>query len=145
MAEEERLRIRIPEGTADGGTIRIPGKGGPGMRGGEAGDLFVTVRVTPHPYFERSGDDIHGIVLITVKEAYAGAEIDVPTIHGTVRAKIPPGTQPGRKFRIKGEGIAKGERRGDQLVTVQVTLPEKLTPEQEELLKQFAEAAGMQH
>ena len=85
VAEAETIRIRIPEGTADGGTIRIPGKGGPGSRGGEAGDLFVTVRVTPHSYFERRGDDIHGIVPITVKEAYAGAEIDVPTIHGTYR------------------------------------------------------------
>ena len=130
VAEDERLRIRIPEGTADGGTIRIPGKGGPGVRGGEAGDLFVTVRVAPHPYFERSGDDIHGVVLITVKEAYAGAEIDVPTIHGTVRAKIPTGTQGRQKFRLRGKGVKNprtGET-GDHLYTVRIAIPTNRTP-----------------
>ena len=130
IAEEERIRIRIPEGTADGGTIRIPGKGGPGLRGGEAGDLFVTVRVTPHRYFERAGDDIHGIVPITAKEAYAGAEIDVPTIHGTVRAKIPPGTQGRQKFRLRGKGVKSprtGET-GDHLYTVRIAIPTMRTP-----------------
>jgi DnaJ-class molecular chaperone len=130
VAEEERVRIRIPEGTADGGTIRIPGKGGPGLRGGEAGDLFVTVRVTPHPYFERVGDDIHGIVPITVKEAYAGAEIDVPTIHGTVRAKIPAGTQGRQKFRLRGKGVKNprtGET-GDHLYTVRIAISTTRTP-----------------
>jgi molecular chaperone DnaJ len=130
VAEEERVRIRIPEGTADGGTIRVPGKGGPGLRGGEAGDLFVTVRVTPHPYFERVGDDIHGIVPITVKEAYAGAEIDVPTIHGSVRAKIPAGTQGRQKFRLRGKGVKNprtGET-GDHLYTVRIAISTTRTP-----------------
>jgi DnaJ-class molecular chaperone len=130
IAETERVRIRIPEGTVDGGTIRIPAKGGPGMRGGEAGDLFVTVRVTPHPYFERSGDDIHGAVPITVKEAYSGAEIDVPTVHGTFRAKIPPGTQGRQKFRLRGKG-AKNPRTGetgDHIYTVKIAIPVNRTP-----------------
>lgn len=130
VPEVERVRIRIPEGTADGGTIRIPGKGGTGLRGGESGDLFVTVRVRPHPYFERVGDDIHGIVPITVKEAYAGAEIDVPTIHGTVRAKIPPGTQGRQKFRLRGKGVKNprtGET-GDHLYTVRTMVPTTRTP-----------------
>ena len=130
VAEEERIRIRIPEGTADGGTIRIPGKGGPGLRGGEAGDLFVTVRVTPHPYFERVGDDIHGIVPITLKEAYAGAEIEVPTIHGIVRAKIPAGTQGRQKFRLRGKGVKNprtGET-GDHLYTVRIAIPTSRAP-----------------
>ncbi len=130
VAEEERVRIRIPEGTADGGTIRIPGKGGTGLRGGEAGDLFVTVRVTPHAYFERAGSDIHGIVPITVKEAYAGAEIDVPTIHGTVRARIPAGTQGRQKFRLRGKGVKNprtGET-GDHLYTVRIATPTTVAP-----------------
>jgi molecular chaperone DnaJ len=130
VPESERVRIRIPEGTADGGTIRIPGKGGRGLRGGEAGDLFVTVRVTPHPYFERIGDDIHGIVPITVKEAYSGAEIDVPTIHGTYRAKIPAGTQGRQKFRLRGKGVKNprtGET-GDHIYTVRIALPTTRTP-----------------
>jgi molecular chaperone DnaJ len=130
IPEAERVRIRIPEGTADGGTIRIPGKGGAGLRGGESGDLFVTVRVRPHSYFERQGDDIHGIVPLTVKEAYAGAEIDVPTIHGTVRAKIPPGTQGRQKFRLRGKG-AKNPRTGetgDHIYTVRIMVPASRTP-----------------
>ena len=143
VAEEERLRIRIPEGTADGGTIRIPGKGGPGLRGGEAGDLFVTVRVTPHPYFERSGDDIHGVVPITVKEAYAGAEIDVPTIHGTVRAKTPPGTQGRQKFRLRDRGApSRNGQRGDLVVEVRMRLPKVLDERSKELLREFGRING---
>jgi molecular chaperone DnaJ len=130
VPEVERVRIRIPEGTADGGTIRIPGKGGAGLRGGEPGDLFVTVRVRPHPYFERSGDDIHGVVPITVKEAYAGAEIEVPTIHGTLRAKIPPGTPGRQKFRLRGKGVKnpKTGETGDHLYTVRIVVPTTRTP-----------------
>ena len=130
VPEVERIRIRIPEGTADGGTVRIPGKGGAGLRGGEAGDLFVTVRVRPHSYFERVGDDIHGVVPITVKEAYSGAEIDVPTIHGTVRAKIPPGTQGRQKFRLRGKGVKspKTGETGDHLYTVRIMVPTTRTP-----------------
>ncbi len=123
-------RVKIPEGTEDGGTIRIPGKGAPGQRGGPVGDLYVTVRVQPHPNFERHGNDIHGVVPVTIKEAYAGAEIDVPTIHGVVRAKIPPGTQGGQRFRLRGKGV-KDPRTGevgDHLYTVRVAVPKKPTP-----------------
>ena len=130
VAESERVRIKIPEGTADGGTIRVPGKGGPGMRGGAAGDLYVNVRVTPHAYFERQGNDIHGVVPITVKEAYSGAEIDVPTIHGSVRAKIPAGTQGRQRFRLRGKGV-KDPRTGtlgDHLYTVRVMVPKTQSP-----------------
>jgi len=130
VAESERIRVRIPEGTEDGGVIRIPGKGDPGASGGAAGDLYVTVRVSPHPYFERHGNDIHGIVPITVKEAYAGAEIDVPTIHGTMRAKVPPSTQSRQKFRLRGRG-AKDPRTGqvgDHIYTVRVMVPKTVTP-----------------
>ena len=130
VPESERVRIRIPEGTSDGGTIRIPAMGGAGLRGGEPGDLFVTVRVRPHPYFERVGDDVHGVVPITVKEAYVGAEIDVPTIHGTVRAKIPPGTQGRQKFRLRGKGVKspKSGETGDHLSTVKIMLPTTRAP-----------------
>ncbi|HWZ85580.1 MAG TPA: J domain-containing protein [Thermoanaerobaculia bacterium] len=130
VAESERVRVRIPEGTEDGGVIRLPGKGGPGPGGGPPGDLYVTVRVAPHPYFERHGNDIHGIVPVTVKEAYTGAEIDVPTIHGTVRAKVPPGTQGRQKFRLRGQG-AKDPRSGhagDHIYMVRVMVPKTVTP-----------------
>ncbi|MEP6993584.1 MAG: J domain-containing protein [Acidobacteriota bacterium] len=130
VAESERVRIKIPEGTQDGGAVRVPGKGGPGSRGGATGDLYVTVRVTPHPYFERHGNDIHGVVPITIKEAYAGAEIDVPTIHGTVRARIPPGTQGRQKFRLRGKGVRdpRTSQVGDHLYTVRVMVPRTQTP-----------------
>jgi molecular chaperone DnaJ len=129
VAEAETVRIKIPEGTEDGGSIRVPGKGQVGSNGGATGDLFVTVRVTPDPYFERQGDDIHGVVPITIKEAYAGAEIEIPTIHGTFRAKIPPGTQGRQKLRLRGQGV-KNPRTGqvgDHLYTVRVAVPKRQT------------------
>jgi len=130
VAEAETVKIRIPEGTESGGTIRVPGKGAAGAHGGAPGDLYVTVRVTPHPYFERQGDDIHGVVPITVKEAYAGAEIEVPTIHGTVRATIPPGTQGRQKFRLRGKGVKNPRtgRTGDHIYTVRIMVPKTQTP-----------------
>jgi DnaJ-class molecular chaperone len=128
-AEVETVRIKIPEGTEDGGAIRIPGKGSAGVRGGPPGDLYVTVRVTPDPYFERRGDDIHGVVPVTVKEVYAGAEIDVPTIHGTVRARIPPGTR-GQKLRLRGKGVRNPRtgQTGDHIYTIRVVVPRTVTP-----------------
>ncbi len=130
VAESEKIRVRIPEGTEDGGIIRLAGKGSVGSPGAPAGDLYVTVRVTPHPYFERHGNDIHGIVPLTVKEAYSGAEIEVPTIHGSVRAKVPPSTQSRQKFRLRGQG-AKDPRSGetgDHIYTVRVMVPKTVTP-----------------
>jgi len=130
VAEVETVRIRIPEGTEDGGTIRVPGKGEPGSKGGSVGDLYVTVRVAPHPYFERQGDDTHGVVPVTIKEAYAGADVDVPTIHGTVRAKIPAGTQGRQKLRLRGKGVRNPRtgHTGDHIYTVRVMVPRSVTP-----------------
>jgi molecular chaperone DnaJ len=130
IAEVESVRIKIPEGTEDGGTIRVPGKGQGGVRGGATGDLYVTVRVTPHAYFERRGDDIHAVVPITIKEAYAGAEIEVPTIHGLFRAKIPPGAQGGQKFRLRTQGVRNPRtgQTGDHIYTVRLAVPKTQTP-----------------
>jgi DnaJ-class molecular chaperone len=130
VAESETVKIRIPEGTEDGARIRVPGKGGPGARGGSSGDLYVAVRVVPHAYFERHGDDIHGVVPITIKEAYAGAEIDVPTVHGTVRAKIPAGTQGRQRFRLRSKGV-KNPRTGqvgDHIYIARILVPKSMTP-----------------
>ena len=125
----DTVRIKIPEGTEDGGTVRVPGKGGPGIRGGPTGDLYVTVRVTPDAYFERRGDDIHGVVPVTVKEAYAGAEIEVPTIRGTLRARIPPGTR-GQRLRLRGKGVRNPRtgQTGDHIYTIRVVVPGTVTP-----------------
>ena len=129
VAQAETVKIKIPEGTEDGGTIRVPGKGSEGVLGAPPGDLYATVRVTPHPYFERQGDDIRGEVPITVKEAYSGAEIEVPTVHGTMRARIPPGTQSRQKFRLRGQGV-KSPRSGvtgDHIYTVRIMIPKERT------------------
>ena len=100
----------------------------------------------PDKFFRRDGLDLICDVTINLAQAAFGTRLRVKTLDGKkVVLKIPPGTQPGRKFRIKGEGIAKGERKGDLIVTVQVSVPEQLTPEQAELLKKFAESAGMPH
>ena len=130
VAEAENVRIKIPEGTEDGARIRVPGKGGAGARGGAVGDLYVTVHVTAHPYFERRGDDVHAPVPVTVKEAYTGAEIEVPTIRGTVRARIPPGTQSGQKFRLRGRGVKnpRSGHVGDHIYTARVMVPKTATP-----------------
>jgi molecular chaperone DnaJ len=130
VAESEQVRIKIPEGTENGGTVRVPGKGGSGARGGAVGDLYVTVRVAPHPYFERHGNDIQGIVPITVKEAYTGAEIPVPTIHGVVTAKIPPATQSRQRFRLRGKGVKdpRTGATGDHIYVARVMIPKTQSP-----------------
>ncbi len=126
VAESERVRDQDPR--RHRGRRDDPRSGEGRVRelsGGPVGDLYVTVRVTPHPYFERHGNDIHGIVPITVKEAYAGAEIGVPTIHGTVTAKIPPGTQGRQRFRLRGKGVKdpRSGGAGDHIYSVRVMIP----------------------
>jgi DnaJ-class molecular chaperone len=120
----ERVKVRIPPGIADGQTLRVRGKGGEGGNGGPAGDLHLVVRVRPHPLFERRGDDIHIDLPLTVGEAIRGAEIDVPTVHGPVRMRIPPSTQPGKTLRLSGKGVKKKDGgAGDQYVRIQIVLP----------------------
>ncbi|HEX8171514.1 MAG TPA: J domain-containing protein [Thermoanaerobaculia bacterium] len=118
----ERVKVKIPEGVSDGQTLRIRGKGNPGAGG--AGDLHLIVRVRPHPFFERRGDDIHIELPITVGEAIRGAEVDVPTIHGSVRMRIPPATQSGRTMRLSGKGLKKKDgTAGDQYIRISVQVP----------------------
>jgi DnaJ-class molecular chaperone len=120
------LDITVPEGVADGQVLRLRGQGGPGLRGGEPGDALVEIRVRPHPQFKRSGDDISIEVPITIDEAILGAKIEVPTISGRVQLTIPKGTSSGRIFRLRGKGVRNTTTGhiGDQLVTVQIVLPE---------------------
>jgi molecular chaperone DnaJ len=129
VANMEKLKVNVPAAIRDGGTIRIPGKGDMGSDG-SAGDLYVTIRVSPHPYFERRDDDILGVVPITIREAYSGAEISVPTVHGRVRAKVPPGTQGGQRFRLRGKGVRdpRTDASGDHVYTVKIVVPKNLTP-----------------
>ena len=121
-ATPDTVKVKIPEGVRDGQHIRLRGKGAPGVDGGPPGDLNLLVHVRPHPFFERRGDDIHIELPITVGEAIRGAEVEVPTIHGPVRARIPAGTQGGQTFRLSGKGVKK---KGDHYYRVIVNVPKQ--------------------
>jgi molecular chaperone DnaJ len=143
---ERRIVITVPPGTDTGSRILLRGQGQASRPGGPAGDLIITFQVQPDRFFRREGLDIIADVPINLAQAVLGSRIRVRTLDGKkVLLRIPPGTQPGRKFRIKGQGIEKNGRRGDQLVGVQVSVPDKLTPEQQELMKKFADSAGLPH
>lgn len=139
---EERprtVKARLPAGVKDGATVRLPGKGEPGLGGGPPGDLFVKVRVADHPVLRRSGDNLVVDVPITFAEAALGAKIAVPTADGSVTVKIPPGTDSGSTFRVRGKGVSNGRTTGDLLVTVQVAVPDKLTKTQKKMVQDLAD------
>jgi molecular chaperone DnaJ len=135
----ETIRIHVPAGVANGAAVRVPGKGHAGRNGGESGDLYVTVRVEPHPLFRREGDDLHLVVPIAVHEAALGAKVDVPSIDGPARLRVPPGTQSGQRFRLRERGVpsARDGRRGDLVVEVRLVLPRVLDERSKELLREF--------
>ncbi len=136
------MQVRIPAGVDDGQRIRIKGKGGAGENGGAAGDLYVTVHVTPHPVFGRNGDALTVTVPVTFSEAALGAEIDVPTLaDAPVRLRLPAGTPNGRTFRVKGRGVGKASGAGDLLVTVQVEVPKHLSDEARTALGEYQRLA----
>jgi molecular chaperone DnaJ len=138
---EKRLMLNIPPGTDDGTRLRLKGQGARGR-----GDVVVTVQVEPDRFFRREGLDVICVVPINLAQALLGTRIKVRTLDGRhVVLRVPPGTQPGQKFRIAGQGIEKNGRRGDQYVEIRVQLPERLTPEQEEAVKAFAAKAGMKY
>ena len=142
---ERRLMIEVPPGTDAGTKIRLKGQGARGA-GGQAGDLLVAFQVEPDHFFARDGLDVRCQIPVNVAQAVLGTRIKVRTLDGKhVVLRIPPGTQPGRTFRIKGQGIEKGGSRGDQLVEVAVEVPAKLSPEAEEKLRAFAAAAGLRY
>ena len=128
MPEGGQLDLNVPEGVTDGQVLRLKGKGGPGLRGGESGDALVEVRVRPHPHFKRQGDDILLDIPITLDEAVLGGKIEVPTAAGRVALTIPKGTSSGRAFRVKGKGARNPSTGayGDQIVTVRIQLPETI-------------------
>jgi molecular chaperone DnaJ len=134
------LRVRIPVGVNDGATVRLKGQGEPGQAGAPAGDLIVKVRVTPHPLFGRSNQDLTITVPVTFAEAALGTELKVPTLDGPVTLKVPAGTQNGRTFRVRGRGVPGAGRKGagDLLVSLQVAVPEKLSRKERDLLREFA-------
>ena len=133
--------VSIPPGTVSGSTQRLGGEGSPGRRGGPAGDLHVVVRVKPHPFFTRDGDVLLIDFPLTISEAALGGEVDVPGLDGTVRMKIPEGTQSGSVFRLRGKGIPRpAGGRGDCHVRTIIETPVDLPAEARELLGRLGDA-----
>jgi curved DNA-binding protein len=127
------IDVRIPAGVKDGSRVRASGEGETGANGGASGDLFLRVRIKPHPVFERKGDDLSVKVALPVTTAVLGGEVQVPTITGSVRLKVPEATQPGQIFRLKGHGmplVGKPDSKGDLYAAVDIQLPRSLTKDQ---------------
>jgi molecular chaperone DnaJ len=141
IATTETVEVRIPPGAQQGSRLRVGGKGNAGRMGGPAGDLYITVRVDPHPFFRRQGDDIEISVPVRIDEAGLGAKIEVPTIDGRALLKIPQGTHNGQKFRLREKGVlnSRTNQRGDQIVDVQVLAPVVQDERTKELLREYAQ------
>jgi molecular chaperone DnaJ len=142
----KKVMITVPAGTDSGSKVRLTGQGGKGNNGGPPGDLLITFQVQPDRFYRREGIDLVAPVPINIAQATLGSTIHVRTLDGKkVRLKIPPGTPAGKRFRVKGQGVPKGDQRGDLIVEVTITVPERLTAEQEQMMKEFAAAGGMKY
>ena len=139
-----KVEVKIPAGIDDGAHLRLAGEGEAGLRGGRAGDLYLQIRIKPHPIFKREENTVICEVPISFVKAALGGEVSVPTLDGPVKMKIPPGTQTNKIFRLRGKGIPylHSNARGDQLVRIVVETPVNLTSEQKQLLKRFEELGG---
>lgn len=144
VRRRKKIDVSIPAGIDNGQRISVRGQGNAGKNGGPSGDVIITIRVTPHPIFTRSGDDVLCTVPLTFAEAALGAEIEVPTLDGKVKYNIPEGTQNGDIFKIRDKGITHiGARsRGDQIINIKVEVPKNLSAKQKELLRAFAAETG---
>jgi molecular chaperone DnaJ len=141
---ERSLDIEVPAGVDDGTRLRLANRGPAARRGGIPGDLYVSVRVAPHPDFERRGDDLLHVRRVGFAQAALGARFTIETLDGEEVLEVPPGTQPGQVFRLKGAGVPslRGRGRGDLLVRVDVDVPTELGSEEVELLTRLAELRG---
>ncbi len=144
IQREKTLELRIPAGVDNGSRLRVAGEGDPGAAGGPPGDLYVVLSVEAHPFFERQGNDLHCNLPISFSQAALGAELEIPTLDGREKVRVPEGTQTGTVFRLKGKGVAalNGRGRGDQFIKVNVVTPRKLDREQRELFHRLAELGG---
>jgi curved DNA-binding protein len=139
----ETYQVKIPRGVREGQRIRLAGQGEPGERGGKSGDLFLRVRLARHPDFTVEGSDLIHEVKIAPWQAVLGAELTVPTLEGNVRLKIPPGTQPGQRFRLRERGLPTSSgKRGDLYVEVQLAIPKKVTEKEKEIWSELAKLHG---
>jgi molecular chaperone DnaJ len=144
VKKRRKIHVKIPAGIDEGQQMRVSGQGEPGVNGGPQGDLYVVFNVRSHEFFERDGDDIYCEMPINFVQASLGDEIEVPTLHGRVKLKVPAGTQTGTKFRLKGKGVpnVRGYGVGDQHIIVRIITPTKLSEKQKQLLNEFAEISG---
>jgi molecular chaperone DnaJ len=136
---QRKLKVNIPAGVDDGNRLRLSGEGQPGGNGGPPGDLYVFLKVKEHPFFERQENDLHCTIPLNVAQAALGCEIDVPTLEGQQKLKIPEGTQNGAQFKLRNKGVAilNTSGRGDQYVHISVKMPTRLTRDQRKLLEQL--------
>ena len=141
LAKTEGVDVRIPAGAQQGSRLRVQGKGNAGTMGAAAGDLYITVRVEPHAFFHRDGDDIEIALPVRIDEAGLGAKIEVPTIDGRALLKIPQGTKNGQKFRLRERGVlnARTNQRGDQIVEVRIEAPVVRDERTKELLREYSQ------
>ena len=140
--ENRTLEVKIPAGVRTGSRVRMAGEGGPGAAGGARGDVYLVIEVLPHPRFRLDGDDLHIEVPVDVNTAVLGGEIPVPTLKGQVMLRIPPETQGGQVFRLRGQGmphLGDAQKRGDLLAEVRIQLPPRLTDREKELYRQLAQ------
>jgi molecular chaperone DnaJ len=142
--QTEVTAVRWPAGIADGVRLRVADKGHAGTYGGSTGDLYVTVRVQPHERLHREGDDLHMVLPLGIHEAALGTRLDVPGLDGPLRVRVPPGTQSGQRFRLRGRGAPSPQdgRRGDLIVEVRLMLPRVLDERSKELLREFGRING---
>jgi molecular chaperone DnaJ len=140
VARVESLEVRIPPGAQTGSRVRVAGRGNAGIHGAPPGDLYIVMKVEPHPFFDRRGDDLFTVVPITVPEASLGAKVEVPTLDGRAQVRIPPGTNSGKKLRLREKGAPSARhagKRGDQIVEVQVVVPKPEDERVRNLLKEL--------
>jgi molecular chaperone DnaJ len=143
---KRKIAVTVPSGTDTGTKIRLKGQGGRGARNGAPGDLFINFAVQQDRFYGREGLDLVARVPINIAQATLGSKVNVKTLDGRkVSIKIPAGTPAGKRFRVRGQGITKGEAVGDLIVEVEIVVPEKLTPEQEKMMKEFADAGGLKY
>lgn len=140
VRKRRKISVKIPVGIDEGYQLRLRGEGETAANGGSAGDLYVVVHIVPHELFMRDGDDLSYVLMIGYPQAVLGAEVQVPTLEGPATVKIQPGTQPGEAIRLKGRGMPRfrGYGKGDLLLRVGISVPEKLTSQQRALLEQLA-------
>jgi molecular chaperone DnaJ len=143
---KRKVLINVPSGVDTGSKIRLKGQGGKGNANGPPGDLVITFNVKPDKFYKRDGLDVIATVPLNIAQATLGTKISVRTLDGKkVAIKIPAGTPSGKRFRVRGQGIEKAEKKGDLIVEVSIAVPEKLSEEQERMMKEFADAGGLKY